>query len=91
VVKKADLVGSAVEKTGMKKKDVEKIVNVLLETITDSLSRGEKVQVTGFGTFNVRAREAREGRNPATGEAVQIPAGKVPAFKAGKELRAKVK
>jgi DNA-binding protein HU-beta len=91
VVKKADLVGSAVEKTGMKKKDVEKIVNVLLETITDSLSRGEKVQVTGFGTFNARAREAREGRNPATGEAVQIPAGKVPAFKAGKELRAKVK
>ena len=88
---KTDLIGAVAQKTDMKRKDAEKLVNILLESITESLVRGEKVQVTGFGTFNVRARKGREGRNPATGEAVQIPPGKVPAFKAGKELRARVK
>ncbi len=88
---KTELVDHVVEKTGMMKKDSEKAVNAVLDSITDTLAKGEKVQLVGFGTFEVRKREAREGRNPSTGETIKIAAQKVPAFKAGKALKEKVK
>ena len=88
---KSELVGVVAEKLDMKKKDAGKVVDALFEGIAESLSQGQKVQIVGFGTFEVRARQEREGRNPATGETVQIPATKVPAFKAGKALKANVK
>lgn len=88
---KSELVGAVSEKTEVSKKDAEKIVNAVFESIGDSLAGGDKVQVIGFGTFEVRQREAREGRNPATGDKITIPALKVPAFKAGKALKDKVK
>ncbi len=88
---KSELVGAVSEKTEVSKKDAEKIVNAIFESISDSLAGGDKVQIIGFGTFEVRQREAREGRNPATGEKITIPALKVPAFKAGKALKDKVK
>ena len=88
---KAELVGAVAEKTGMMRKDADKAVHAAFESIMESLGNGEKVQVLGFGTFDVRERKSREGRNPATGEAIQIPAAKVPAFKAGKTLKERVK
>ncbi len=88
---KTELVDHVVEKTGMMKKDSEKAVNAVIDSITDTLAKGEKVQLVGFGTFEVRKREAREGRNPSTGETIKIAAQKVPAFKAGKALKEKVK
>lgn len=88
---KAELVGAVAGKTGMMRKDAEKAVNAVFESIIESLGNGEKVQVLGFGTFDIKARNSREGRNPATGEAIQIPAVKVPAFKAGKALKERVK
>lgn len=91
LVNKAELVGVIAEKTGMKKKDAGKVVNAVFESIAESLGNCEKVQVIGFGTFDVRARQAREGRNPATGDVIQIPATKAPVFKAGKALKNSVK
>ncbi len=91
MVNKAELVGVVAEKAGMNRKDADKAVNTVFESIVESLGNGEKVQVLGFGTFDVRERKSREGRNPATGEAIQIPAAKVPAFKAGKMLKERVK
>ena len=88
---KSELVGVVAEKLDMKKKDAGIVVDALFEGIAEALSQGKKVQIVGFGTFEVRARQEREGRNPATGETVQIPATKVPAFKAGKALKANVK
>lgn len=88
---KTELVDHVVEKTGMMKKDSEKAVNAFIDSITDTLAKGEKVQLVGFGTFEVRKREAREGRNPSTGETIKIAAQNVPAFKAGKALKEKVK
>ncbi len=88
---KSELIGVVAEKADMTKKDTEKVVSAVFESIEDSLSKGEKVQVIGFGTFDVRARKEREGRNPATGEAIQIPAVKVPVFKAGKALKDSVR
>lgn len=88
---KSELVDLVAEKAGMSKKDGEKAVKAVLESITDSLARGDKVQLVGFGTFEVRHRKAREGRNPATGEKIKIKALKVPAFKPGKALKDKVK
>ncbi len=88
---KSDLVDAVAEKTEMSKKDSEQAVKAVLESITDSLVRGDKVQLVGFGTFEVRNRKAREGRNPATGEKIKIEALKVPAFKPGKALKDKVK
>ncbi len=88
---KSELVDNVVEKTGMMKKDSEKAVNAVIDSITDSLAKGEKVQLVGFGTFEVRKREAREGRNPSTGETIKIAAQNIPAFKAGKALKEKVK
>jgi len=90
-VNKSELIGVVAEKADMTKKDTEKVVSAVFESIEDSLSKGEKVQVIGFGTFDVRARKEREGRNPATGEAIQIPAVKVPVFKAGKALKDSVR
>lgn len=88
---KSELVDLVAEKTGMSKKDSEKAVKAVLDSITDGLVRGNKVQLVGFGTFEIRQRKAREGRNPATGEKIKINALKVPAFKPGKALKEKVK
>ena len=88
---KSELVELVAEKAGMSKKDSEKAVKAVLESITEGLAKGERVQLVGFGTFEVRHRKAREGRNPATGEKIQIKASKVPAFKPGKALKEKVK
>jgi len=84
---KTELIAAVAEKTDVTKKDAEKAVAAVLETVTDALAAGEKVQLVGFGTFEVRTREARTGKNPRTGEPVAIPASKVPAFKAGKALK----
>ncbi len=88
---KSELISVVAEKADMTKKDTEKVVSAVFESIEESLGKGEKVQVIGFGTFDVRARKEREGRNPATGEAIQIPAVKVPVFKAGKALKDSVR
>lgn len=88
---KSELVDLVAEKAEMTKKDSEKAVKAVLDSITDGLVRGDKVQLVGFGTFEVRSRKEREGRNPATGEKIKIKALKVPAFKPGKALKEKVK
>ncbi|XJS11585.1 HU family DNA-binding protein [Aerococcaceae bacterium WGS1372] len=88
---KAELVERVAEKTNLTKKDVTATVEALFETIEEVLASGDKVQVIGFGTFEVRDRAARKGRNPQTGEEIQIPASKVPGFKAGKALKEAVK
>jgi len=90
-VNKSELVDLVAEKAGMSKKDSEKAVKAVLDSITDGLVKGDKVQLVGFGTFEVRNRKEREGRNPATGEKIKIEALKVPAFKPGKALKDKVK
>lgn len=84
---KAELIGSVAEKAGMSKKDAEKAVNAVFASVGDALAKGEKVQLVGFGTFEVRERAARTGRNPQTGEEIQIAASRVPAFRAGKALK----
>ncbi|MGI5893440.1 MAG: HU family DNA-binding protein [Candidatus Merdivicinus sp.] len=84
---KTELINAVAEKAEFSKKDAEKAVNAVLESITDALTGGEKVQLVGFGTFEVRDRAEREGKNPATGEVIKIAATKVPAFKAGKALK----
>ncbi len=84
---KTELINEVANKTGLTKKDAEKAVSAVLESITDAMALGDKVQLVGFGTFEVRDRAAREGKNPATGETISIPATKVPAFKAGKALK----
>ena len=84
---KTELINAVAEKAELSKKDAEKAVSAVLEGIPDPLISGEKVQLVGFGTFEVRDRAAREGKNPATGEVIQIEATKVPAFKAGKALK----
>jgi len=81
------LVSAVAEKTGLTKKDADKAVNALFEVVTETLASGERVQIIGFGTFEVRHRAARKGRNPQTGEVIDIAASKLPAFKAGKALR----
>ena len=84
---KTELIAAVAEKTGLTKKDAERVVNATFETVTASLAKGEKVAVAGFGNFEVKAREARVGRNPRTKETIQIPATKLPAFKAAKALK----
>ena len=84
---KTDLVSQVAAKTGMTKKDVEKVVNAFFGTVEGALKDGGRVQLVGFGTFEVRDRKARKGRNPQTGQEISIPATKVPAFKAGKALK----
>ncbi|MEW6081785.1 MAG: HU family DNA-binding protein [Bacillota bacterium] len=84
---KADLVAVVAQKAGITKRDAEKSVNAVVESIQEALSGGDKVSLVGFGTFWVRPREARKGRNPRTGEEIEIEARNVPAFKAGKMLK----
>ena len=73
--------------TNLSKKDVEAVLKSFIDVVTDELKKGEKIQLVGFGTFEVRAREARTGRNPRTGETMEIAASKVPAFKASSALK----
>ncbi len=84
---KSELVAAVAEQAAISKKDAEKAVNAVVAAITDALVDGDKVQLVGFGTFEVRARDARTGKNPRTGEVIKIAASKVPAFKAGKALK----
>lgn len=84
---KEELIHAVAEKTELAKKDASKAVNAMLDTITETLASGEKLALTGFGTFQVKERAAREGRNPKTGEAVSIPAKNAPAFTPGKNLK----
>ena len=84
---KTDLIAVAAESAGLTKKDTERVLNAALDAITASLVRGEKVQLSGFGTFEAKEREARVGRNPQTKEAIEIPASKAPAFKPAKTLK----
>ena len=84
---KTELAAAVAEKTGLSKKDAERVVATTLETITQTLQKGEKVQLSGFGIFEVKDREARVGRNPHTKEAIQIPATRLPTFKASKTLK----
>ena len=84
---KTELIAAVAEKTGLTKKDAERVVSATFETITASLEKGEKVQVFGFGNFEVKAREARVGRNPRTKETIEIAATKLPTFKASKALK----
>ena len=87
IMNKTELIAAVAEKTGMTKKDAERVINATLETLTASLVAGDKVQISGFGIFEVKAREARVGRNPRTKETIQIPATRLPAFKASKALK----
>ena len=84
---KAELIAAVAEKAGLSKKDSEAAVNAALDAITAALQEGDKVQLVGFGSFEVKSRAARTGRNPKTKEAIEIPASKVPVFKAGKALK----
>ncbi|HLR92374.1 MAG TPA: HU family DNA-binding protein [Atopostipes sp.] len=88
---KADLIEGVASKTDLTKKDATAAVEALFDVVTETLADGERVQVIGFGSFEVRDRAARKGRNPQTGEEIEIPATKVPAFKAGKGLKDAVK
>lgn len=84
---KTDLVAIVADQTALTKKDAERIVNASLDAIIDSLVRGEKVSISGFGTFEAKIREPRVGRNPHTKEAIEIPATRVPTFKPCKALK----
>ncbi|MEH7520014.1 DNA-binding protein [Priestia megaterium] len=88
---KTELVDAVATQAELSKQDAKKAVEALFETISNTLAKEEKIQLIGFGTFEVRERAARTGRNPQTGEEMNIPASKVPAFKPGKELKAAVK
>ena len=90
-VSKADLVDLVAESTDMKKKDVKEVMDAMLEKISAHLDQNDKVQLTGFGTFEVRKRKARTGVKPGTTEKIKIPASKYPAFKPGKSLKERVK
>ncbi|MDX2211649.1 MAG: HU family DNA-binding protein [Oculatellaceae cyanobacterium bins.114] len=87
---KGELIDAIAEKADVSKKDADRILSAVLETIQDAVSSGEKVTLVGFGTFEPRERSAREGRNPKTGETMTIPATRVPAFSAGKLFKEKV-
>ena len=84
---KSELIAAMAAKTGETKKTAEKLVNAFVETVTEALTEGDKVQLVGFGSFEVRKRAARKGRNPQTKEEIKIPASKAPVFKAGKALK----
>ena len=84
---KKELIAAAAAKAGTTQKDAENVINAALEILTAALAAGERVQVSGFGIFEVKTREARVGRNPKTKESINIPASKVPAFKASKTLK----
>ncbi len=84
---KTELVNSMAEKAGLSKADTEKALKAFVDSVTDALQHDEKISLVGFGTFSVGERAARTGKNPQTGAALQIPAAKVPKFKAGKALK----
>ena len=84
---KVELIAAVATTAGLTKKDAEKAVSATLDVITDALKNGEKVSLVGFGTFEVRERKERQGRNPQTREPMTIPASKLPAFSAGKALK----
>lgn len=84
---KAEFISAVAEKAGLTKKDADAVLSAVIDTITDSLAKGDKIQLVGFGTFEVRERKAREGVNPRTKEKIAIAAAKVPAFKAGRALK----
>ncbi|MBU3569972.1 HU family DNA-binding protein [Priestia aryabhattai] len=90
-MKKAELIDAVATKSELTKQDSKKAVDALFETISTTLAKEEKIQLVGFGTFEVRERAERTGRNPQTGEEMTIPASKAPAFKPGKELKEAVK
>jgi len=87
---KGELISQVAETAGLSKKDAEKAVGAVLDSISGALVKGDKVQLIGFGTFEVRERAARTGRNPKTGDEIKIESSKVPAFKAGKALKDEV-
>lgn len=84
---KTELIAAMAEQTNLSKKDVEAVLKAFIDVVAEELKKGEKVQLVGFGTFEVSERAAREGRNPQTGETMQIKASKTPKFKAGKALK----
>lgn len=84
---KTELIAAAAEASGITKKDAERVINAAIDAVTAALAKGDKVQVAGFGIFEVKARDARVGRNPRTKETIEIPATKVPAFKPSKTLK----
>ncbi len=84
---KNELISAVAEKTGITKKDAERIVSATFETITTALSEGNRVQIAGFGIFETKTRAARTGRNPVTKQTIQIPESRVPAFKASKTMK----
>lgn len=84
---KTELIAAVAEKTGLTKKDADRVVAATFETIAQAMAEGDKVQVSGFGIFDVKKREARTGHNPRTKETIEIPASKQPAFKASKTLK----
>lgn len=88
---KTELVAAAAKKADLTQKDTDKALAALIDVVTEALAKGDKVQLTGFGTFEVREKAAREGRNPRTGETIAVPASKAPAFKAGASLKKAVK
>jgi DNA-binding protein HU-beta len=89
-VNKTELIAKVAEEANMTKKDTERFVNTFINVVEDALAAGDTVAILGFGTFLSRERPAREGRNPRTGEAIQIPASKVPVFRPGRGLRGSV-
>ena len=84
---KTELIAAVSEKSGLSKKDAEKALVAVVDSLTDAMVKGDKVQLVGFGSFESKTREARMGRNPKTKEAIEIPATRVPVFKAGKALK----
>ena len=84
---KTTLIAQIAEKSGLTRKQAEAALNALTDTITETLKAGDKVQMMGFGSFEIKERAARTGRNPATGETIEIPASKTPVFKVGKSFR----
>lgn len=84
---KTELISTVAEAAGMSKKDTEQVLNAFFNTVQETLKQNDKVQIPGFGSFEVRERAARQGRNPHTGETIEIAAAKVPAFKPGKGLK----
>ena len=86
-MKKTDLIAAVAEQSGLSKKDAEKAINATIDTIIKAVADGDKIQLTGFGTFEQRQRNARTGVDPRTGNSIEIPASKVPAFKAGKGFK----
>lgn len=87
---KTELIAEVANKAGLSRKDAEKALGAVVETITEAVVKGDKVQLVGFGSFETKQREARTGRNPKTKETIEIPATRVPVFKAGKALKGAV-